>query len=56
MELQAVMATLGQRTLAESRLKANQPDQKPDGTTVSPAPKAGGYRPCYPGQQPTSAH
>ncbi|CAL1136286.1 unnamed protein product [Cladocopium goreaui] len=33
------MATLGQRTLAESRLKANQPDQKPDGTTVSPAPK-----------------
>jgi molecular chaperone GrpE (heat shock protein) len=39
MELQAVMATLGQRTLAESRLKANQPDQKPDGTTDSPAPK-----------------
>ena len=39
MELQAVMATLGQRTLAESRPKANQPSQEPDGTTASPAPQ-----------------
>ena len=39
MELQAVIATLGERTLAENPLKANQPDQKPDGTTDSPAPQ-----------------
>ena len=56
MELQAVMATLGQRTLAESRPKANQPSQEPDGTTASPRAPAGGYRPCYTEQRPTSAH
>ena len=39
MELQAVVATLGQRTLAESRPTANQPSQKPDKTPVPPAPK-----------------
>ena len=39
MELQAVVATLGQRTLAESRPTANQPSQKPDETPVPPAPK-----------------
>jgi hypothetical protein len=39
MELQAVMAKIGQRTLAESRPKANQPSQEPDRTTVSPAPQ-----------------
>ena len=39
MELQAVVATLGQRTLAESRPTANPPGQEPDGTPVPPAPK-----------------
>ena len=39
MELQAIVATLGQRTLAESRPTANQPGQEPDGTPVPPAPK-----------------
>ena len=39
MELQAVVATLGQRTLAESRPTANQPSQKPDETPAPPAPK-----------------
>ena len=39
MELEAVVATLGQRTLAESRPTANPPGQEPDGTPVPPAPK-----------------
>ena len=39
MELQAIVATLGQRTIAESRQTANQPGQEPDGTPVPPAPK-----------------
>ena len=30
MELQAIVATLGQRTLAESRPTANQPGQEPN--------------------------
>ena len=34
-----MVATLGQRTLAESRPTANQPGQEPDGTPVPPAPK-----------------
>ena len=57
MELQAVMAKMGQRTLAESRPKANQPDRKPDESTVPPAPKQADISfLSYPGQQPTSAH
>ena len=35
----AMVATLGQRTLAESRPTANQPGREPDGTPVPPAPK-----------------
>ena len=39
MELQAIVASLGQRTLAESRPTANQPGQEPDKTPVQPAPQ-----------------
>ena len=39
MELQAVMAKLGQRTLAESRPKASQPSQAPDRATFPPEPE-----------------
>ena len=39
MELQAVVANLGQRTLVESRPTANQPSQKPDEAPAPPAPK-----------------
>ena len=38
MELQAIVASLGQRTLAESRPTATQPGQAPDTTKVQPAP------------------
>ena len=39
MELQAVVASLGQRTLAESRPTASRPGQEPDKTPVQPAPQ-----------------
>ena len=39
MELQAIVASLGQRTLAESRPTAKQPGQEPDKTPVQPAPQ-----------------
>ena len=39
MELQAMVASLGQRTLAESRPTASQPGQEPNKTPVQPAPQ-----------------
>ena len=38
MELQAVVASMGQRTLAESRPTAAQPGKTPDTTKAQPAP------------------
>ena len=56
MELQAVMATLGQRTPAESRLKAKPTKPRTRRNYSFTRAPAGGHRPCYTEQRPTSAH